>query len=130
MNITIRKFLSLFIVVSMLVSLQPAYAADEYFEKMLGYESDEEVSLYSSVEAFESDGEVLIDKKDGFTSADFYRSTLLTEVGSVGGKASDDICARLSAKSQDTYFDTGKRYQQRGMQFLGLPGREKDRSGT
>ena len=43
MNITIRKFLSLFIVASMLVSLQPAYAADEYFEKMLGYESNEEV---------------------------------------------------------------------------------------
>lgn len=108
MNKNIRKFVSIFTIIAMLSAFLPAYAADEFEEKMLGYEENvEEISLFSSVEAFSSEGEVLIDKQSGFSSSDFLSSTNFAEVGSVCGKASDDTCARVTAKSQDTYFNSG-----------------------
>ena len=106
MNMNFKKFVSLFIILSMITSLIPVIATDEYQEKMLGSETGE-ISLYSAVEAYNSDGEMLIDKKSGYAASDFISSSSVTEVGSVAGKPADDTCARVIAKNKDTYFNSG-----------------------
>ena len=106
MNKNFKKFVSLFTILSMITSLIPVIAADEYQEKMLGSETGE-ISLYSAVEAYNSDGEMLIDKKSGYSASDFISSSSVTEVGSVAGKPADDTCARVIAKNKDTYFNSG-----------------------